>query len=1015
MKSVQEAYAEYKAWKKSLKGMTKEERKAEKAGMKARKAAEKEAIRSMSPEDAKAAKSFNRKYTLWKWKVPIAIVLVVAIALGAVGNYVWRNYRSTILAYLGITTQGVSLADVDEETLAEVVSYAQEVVEELEGEGAVLMQNDDDVLPLSDTKVNIFGIRAYDSLYTGGGSSGVKRDDDVTLQAALDSVGVEYNETLWNLYVNWYNDGTISTDAVDAMKESESSSNELDILLGSSSVEELPAEALTDDIIAEAVEYSDTAIIVIGRAGTEGSDLDLEDCYLYEDEEAMIDTVCANFENVIVLLNTGCYMDVSWIADREEIQSVLYIGLPGNTGYNAVAKILTGEINPSGRTADTWAYDITDQPSAVMTTTEEWQIVGEDGGYEYSNIDGQFFSYYYEGIYVGYRYYETRYMDDEETYQEKVVYPFGYGLSYTEFEWETTDYTADDETISVTVKVTNVGDVAGKDVVELYYSAPYYEDRGIEKSDMNLCAYAKTDTLEPGESQELTLTFDVTDMKSYDYITEKTYVMDEGDYEIRICRNSHDVVDTVVYTLEERLILNESEYTGEEITNQFDDVTYDAEITYLSRSDWEGTWPDLSELSYEASDTIVEKYEATMADYDPGEDSDEVTVWDEDAGLTLEDMVGVDYDDELWDTFVNQLSEDEAYELVGYGQYHTLEMEEYGIPYTAAADGPVGLTSLYSGDSGVDYCSSVVIAGTWNDELAAKMGDAIGKEATAYGITCWYGPGFDTHRSAVGGRNYEYYSEDGYLAGMIGANVVKAAQEQGVTCVVKHFALNDQDNNRDNGIMTFANEQAIREIYLKPFEIAMTEGEAGGVMIAMMRFGTDWAPCNEALVSTVIRDEWGYEGYTITDFCGMTVWEYSNFAKAILAGTDILLSTESADDFTATLQKVADVPNRWAAALHSSAKNILYMVANSSAMYTEAHSGKDREDTTDMSDFDVSSFEASDTEEDAEETVTEEADAYGETDEEAESGADSVEEEDSSDEAAEEENAEAEEEPADAA
>lgn len=888
-------------------------------------------------------------------KIALAIILVLAVVLGIVGNYVWRNYSSTIKAFLGITTQGVDTSKVDADTLNTVQSYAKDVIEEIEAEGAVLLQNRENVLPLASKKVNIFGIRAYDSLYTGGGSSGCNRDDDVTLQAALTAAGIEYNSTLWNLYVNWYNDERISTDDVAAMKVKEAQSNEMAILAGGAAmVAELPSSALTDSILNDAADYSDTAIIVIGRVGTEGADVPLADLYLNDDEKGMVDAVCAKFDKVVVLLNTGCYMDISWIADRPQIDSVLYIGLPGNTGYTAVTDILTGKINPSGRTADTWAYDITDQPSAIMTTSDLWEQVklnnmfgnnpdaeNSKAGYEYTNLKGGIFSNYYEGIYVGYRWYETRYMNDDATYRKKVVWPFGYGLSYTDFKWETTDFSYDANTITVKVTVTNTGSVAGKDVVEIYYSAPYYADRGIEKSDMNLITYRKTDVLAPGASQELTLSFDINDMKSYDYINEKAYVMDEGRYEIRISRNSHDVVDTKIWTLDNRRVLKSSEYTGFTVTNQFDDVTYDAGITYLSRANWEGTYPSLSHISFEATDAILNSYEATMADYTPVETATETTTWGVDAGLKLSDMIGVPYNDTKWDAFVNQLTYAEAYKLVGYGQYHTQALDRLDIPYTAASDGPVGLTSLYSGDAGMDYASSVIISSTWNTEVAAKMGSAVGTEATAYGITCWYGPGFDTHRSAVGGRNYEYYSEDPILAGTIGAAVVKAAEEQGVTCVVKHFALNDQDNNRDNGIMTFANEQSIREIYLKPFELAMMDGGAGGAMIAMMRLGVNWAPCSRSLVTTVLRDEWGWTGYTVTDFSGMTVWPYNNFAKAIISGTDSLLSTESADDFSKTEAKVANVPLTWNAAIHNSCKNILYMVSNSSAMYEEAHSGKD--------------------------------------------------------------------------
>lgn len=958
---------DYKNWKSSLKGMTSEQKKRVKADRKAKDAAERDAIKDMPDDQAKDAKLRRRMaFTRRHFVAGVATVAGLGI-LGYAGNYAWRNYSSTIKAFLGIDTQGVSLKNVDAGTLEEVQANAKTVIEELEAEGAVLLQNDDGVLPLKGTQVNVFGIRAYDSLYTGGGSSGVKRDDNVTLQAALTAAGVEYNPTLWNLYVNWYNDGTISTDDVAEMKAADTGSNEMDILMGGgSSVEELPADALTDDILADAAAYSNIAIIVIGRVGTEGADVAIADCYLNDAEKAMVDAVCSTFDDVIVLLNTGCYMDISWIANQKSIKGVLYVGLPGNTGYTSVAQILTGEVNPSGRTADTWAYDVCDQPSAIQTTTASWEVVGgnnvggnspeEDsgsGGFQYSNIDGQFFSYYFEGIYVGYRYYETRYGSDEIAYQEKVVWPFGYGLSYTDFEWDTVDFSSDDETINVTVKVTNTGDMAGKDVVEIYYNPPYYEDRGVEKSSANLIAFEKTPLIEPGESAEVTLSFKVDDMKSYDYATEKTYVLDEGDYEIKICKNAHEVVDTKTYTLDERRVLSTSERTGNKITNAFDDLTYDPGITYLSRADWEGTYPSLNGIDYVANDTILSKYEATIDDYTPEETVTDDTVFGVDSGLMLSDMTGVDYGDAKWDTFVEQLTEDEAFTLVGKGQYHTQAIERLGIPYTAAADGPVGLTSLYSGDSGMNYCSSEVIAGTWNKELAAKMGDAIGREGTAYGITCWYGPGFDTHRSVVGGRNYEYCSEDGYLAGAIGIEVVKAAQAQGLTCVSKHFAVNDQDNNRDNGIMTYANEQAVREIFLKPFEMVMTEGGSKGVMVAMMRLGCDWAAAHKGLLTDVVRNEWGYTGYLLTDFCGMTVWPFSNFTKAILAGTDCLLSTESEDDFTKTLKKAESAPKSWDAALHRATKNICYMVANSSAMYTDAHSGKDREDNVMPGDMDM--------------------------------------------------------------
>ena len=891
-------------------------------------------------------------------------VAIGAVAAGAIGGGIWYaldHYGGAIKMVaagtvvgdvLGMDEVGGTLKNMDSAESEAARGDSKVCVEMIQGEGTVLLKNEDNILPLTTDKVNLFGRCSYDSNYTGGGSSGCNRDDDVTLPAALKDRGMEYNETLYNLYMNWVNDEIISTDTPQE-KEAETVSNEWVIIFGGAAKDELPVDTFTDDGMDEAKDYSDIAIITVGRSGTEGSDNAVSTFYLDEAEQYMVDEVCDNFDNVIVLLNCGAYMDCSWITEKPQIKAVLYVGFPGNTGWNAVVDILKGDINPSGRTADTWAADIEDCPAMVMLRDDRWNTADmgavkkayadySGDTFRFSNIAEQnvFFDNYYENIYVGYRYYETRYGEDEDEFNKKVVWPFGFGLSYTEFEWEKAadmDYDEAADTLTLHVKVTNTGKVAGKDVVEVYVNPPYYEDRGIEKSTAKLVGFAKTPTLEPdkddGNGPEYAIcdiTIPIRELASYDYLNEKTYVLDEGDYILRVSRSSHDVAYEETWTLDEKRLMDTSPITGNKITNCMDDVTFAGDFTYLSRSDWEGTFPKISDVKFEATDKQLDGFCATIDSWHPEETETETQTWGKGAGLKIGDMVEVDFDDPQWDEFVNQLTLDEAESLVASGTYQTIAIESLDVPFASAADGPVGITTLYTGDSGLDYNCATLLTSCWNIDLYQAMGETIGREGTTYGVTYWYGPGMDCHRTVLGGRNYEYYSEDGFLAGKAAANVCIGAYNEGMICVIKHYAVNDQDNNR--------------EIFCKPFQMAVEEAQAAGATVACMsmmnRLGNKWASAHPGLIDTLMHDEWGMQGYIITDATGMDNWPFANFTAAVMAGNDMMLANGGGSDQQRMHDKGMEAPKTYEKAIHNACKRILFTVSRSSAVKlgVDAHS-----------------------------------------------------------------------------
>ena len=700
---------------------------------------------------------------------------------------------------------------------------------QISDEGIVLLKNENDLLPLENKKVNIFGDDAYNFKYSGGGSGAVDLTNCVTLFQGLEMAGIEYNPDLHKLYEDMGNDAgdTGSNNIVSMM---------FSFLFGAKTEDTSSNEFLTEEVLESAKSYSDQAIVVLSNDAVESSDCSLEALKLTPNRRELIRIVAENFEHVIVIVNVGNATELGIVDEYDSIEGVVWTGIPGTQGCVSLGKVLTGEINPSGRLVDTYAYDVSSAPASENF-----------GDYKYTNLEGMSFINYNEGIYIGYRYYETRYAGDENGYRSAVQYPFGYGLSYTSFDWETADFRIEDETVTWEVKVTNTGDAAGKDVVELYFTAPYIPG-GIEKSAIELAAYDKTALLAPGESETLTLSFPLWDMSSYDMVENQAYVLDAGTYEIKLGRNVHDIVETQTYEVPETVVYDTDEVTGTPIHNQFSYA--DGGLTYLSRNDWEGTYPDDSTADYTASEALLSAFEAYN---NPAPSGAQMPVTGADNGIQLADLKGLDYDDPMWEKFLDQFTYKELRNLFAEGGWHSIAIDRLGIPDTRMLDGPAGINSMMVPVSAAAYPTEMMVASTWNDQLAYQLGSYIGAEAVAYDVQVWYAPAMNLHRTAQGGRNFEYYSEDPVLSGMMAASTIRGAQDQGVMVTIKHFAMNNEETNARSGIFCWSNEQALRELYLRPFELSVKEGGATGVMSAFTHIGYKWSGANPELLNNVLR------------------------------------------------------------------------------------------------------------------------------------------------------------------
>lgn len=881
----------------------------------------------------------------------ISVLLAGMVSLGVLSNV----FSDTISIYLNGGN-----SKLDNKTLSENTQLVEDIVKE----GSVLLKNKDNALPLSvdeAKKVNVFGWAGYDWMTSMFGSGFSNTSLEKTkLFPALEELGIEYNHELFNLYKNFY--------SAKASGWGMSDLNEYrgDIAVGNATkftLHEPGKSYYTDEIINNAKNFSDVALVVIGRTGGEAADLrkmqvkqqqqnqssvtltDSTRHYLElsTEEEEMIAAAKQACKKVIVLLNTSNTMELGFLKD-EGISACLLTGLTGLTGVKSVINLLKGcdedgnVYNPSGRTADTYAYDISSHPSSINS--------GYGGAKKYLNLPtsnsytkNYYDAYldYYEGIYVGYRYFETADVEKTINYDETVQYPFGYGLSYTTFDWSVEkveidhkDITSQEkttlnrqDTIKVYVNVTNTGSIAGKDVVQLYYTAPYFNN-GIEKSSVVLGDFKKTSLIKPGEKCGVVLELKVQDMASYDCYDKnnnsfKGYELDEGDYSLKLMENAHVLKDMAATSKKESTLhfsipkngyqYDKDAVTNKEVKNQFTgDDTIDGysidgqdeerEITYLSRSDFEGTFPKeivLRERNDEAYHIASSKT--------PDQDQLEKTGYDDiempdtglNYGMSINDLAEVtDYNSDDYLDLITQVKKEELFRLIRDGFFKTQAIESIEKPMYRDLDGPLGLNTRVTSSTScsyVSYPSETLLAQTWNVDLAYSMGLSVGNEAredSTSGVRGWYGPAANIHRNPMGGRNGEYYSEDALLSGRFAANVVKGAKNAGLYCYLKHFVANDTETLRE-GLYTFMTEQTLREIYLKPFELAVKEGKGNALMTSMNRLGATWTGASYALCKNVLRNEWGFKGTLVTDWVD-TGSTYMPVYKGIWAGNDIWLN-----------------------------------------------------------------------------------------------------------------------------
>lgn len=893
--------------------------------------------------------------------IALGIVLVLAIAVTVACMKMKKASKklirkeawiATLLAVVVIVnlicfipmSSMISLATGNGTITDETSGEATELCAEIAEEGIVLLKNEN-ILPLADaSNLNVFGWASTNPCYGGTGSGSLSDAYETTsLLQGLTNAGFKLNTELSDFYTAYRADRP-----------------EVGMWSQDWTLPEPTAESYTDEMMNAAKEFSNTAMVVITRVGGEGADLPTDVSAVtytdnsteYKDFEAgehylqlsqtekdMLDLVCKNFDDVVLVYNGANAMELGFTKEYSQIKSVLWCPGTGQSGFEALGEIVAGTVNPSGKTSDTFVADLTATPaynnfgSYNYDNMEEFKVTSKNfiTGEDESSYPS--FVNYVDNIYVGYRFYETAAVEGLIDYDKEVVYPFGYGLSYTTFTQEMGTVTENDGTISFDVTVTNTGNTAGKDVVEVYYNPPY-TNGGIEKAAANLIDFEKTQLLEPGASETITITFDVEDMASYDSTGAKAYVLEEGDYLISVRSDSHTVIAEQTYTVASTIVYDENNNRSTDeitVTNQFADAQGD--VTYLSRADQFANYA--AATAAPASLSMADAVKATFmnnSNYNPEDYNnaeDEMPVTGASNGLKLADMRGLEYDDTKWESLLDQLTVSDMDTMIAIAGYQTSAAGSVGKLQTIDCDGPASINNNFTGTGSIGFPSAVMIASTWNKDIAMRFGESIGKMADEMGVSGWYAPAMNTHRSAFAGRNFEYYSEDGILSGYMAANAVIGAEKHGVYAYIKHFALNDQETNRCNMLCTWATEQSIREIYLKPFEIAVKDGGAKAVMSAFNYIGTTPAGADDALLNTVLRDEWGFRGFVLTDYFG--VYGYMDADREIRNGNDAMLvayDTETnhlTDKSSATSVK----------AMRQACKNIMYTVVNSRAYDAE--------------------------------------------------------------------------------
>lgn len=873
----------------------------------------------------------------------IAALLVIVIVL----NLICTGPMSTLLS----SVAGKPVSTISEESSAEASALCAQVIEE----GAVLLENDG-ILPLaSGTKLNVFGWASSNPVYGGTGSGSLNTNyHTVSIIEGLNNAGIETNEELTKFYVDYKADRP-----------------DVNMSTQDWTLPEPAVSLYSDAMMSNASAYSDTALVVIGRVGGEGADLPTDMAAVvdgswaasnpaayyqgsYDDtlnagndwdkgdhflelsnrEEDLLELVCSKFDDVIVLYNGANPFELGFVEDYPQIKGLLWCAGTGQTGFNGLGSILSGAANPSGRLIDTYLYDMSATPTwnnfgdFIYTNMTEFTVAGS----MFSPADTYpAFVNYVEGIYVGYKFYETAAVEGLIDYDATVQYPFGYGLSYTTFEQEMSDVTESGGNLNFTVTVTNTGSKAGKDVVEVYVNPPYING-GIEKASANLLDFGKTKNLEPGASETIEFSIPVEELASYDSEDAGCYVLERGDYIVSINSDSHNILDSHVYTVNSTITYNENNKRSSDQTVAVNQLSFaDHGFEGLSRKDGFANYATATaaptnwemDAEYKATFYNISNYltaEATAADEDPNA---VMPVTGAKNNLKLETLRSADYDDPQWDSLLDQLTVEEMNTMISLGGFQTAAIESIGKYSTNDCDGPASINNNFTRQGSIGFPAGVMIAATWSKDIALSFGLSIGRMAAEMDTAGWYAPAMNIHRSAFAGRNFEYYSEDPRLSGMVAAQAVIGAEEYGVYAYLKHFAFNDQEGNRNGMLCTWADEQALREIYLKPFEIAVKEGHAKAIMSSFNYIGNRWAGgCNE-LCNVILRDEWGFRGMVLSDYFG--VYGYMSADQGIRNGTDFMLVSYPTETNDVRFRETPGAVQ----AMRTAVKNILYVTVNS--------------------------------------------------------------------------------------
>ncbi|ANY69911.1 beta-glucosidase [Paenibacillus sp. BIHB 4019] len=860
----------------------------------------------------------------------ILLIMVNAISLGPLENLI-----------------SISLAEKGSLS-AESAASSRETIEKVAEEGIVMTKNVDNILPLIDKNINVFGWASTNPIYGGTGSGSVDISTAVGILSGLENAGFKLNTELSDMYKAYRTDRPVVSinDGQDW------------------TLPEPPVTQYSNEMLTKAKQFSDTALIVIGRVGGEGADLphdmggvmdgswnepgtkyrkatyhnnspdysDFKDgqtfLELSQTEKNLVDMVTKNFKKVVVVYNGSNTFEMGWTNEYEQIKGVILAGGTGVTGFNALGNILTGKVNPSGKTSDTWVND--------LTVTPYFENIGH---FAYTNVDEVVskarqawaksdgvasFVNYVEGIYTGYRFYETASTEGLIDYDKAVQYPFGYGLSYTTFNQQMGVISEKNGSLTFEVTVSNTGSVAGKDVVEVYYNPPY-TNGGIEKSSANLIGFEKTKILAPGESQKFTFNLSLDDMASYDTTGDGRYVLEAGDYAISLRTDSHHIVDEQVYTLHQNVIYDETNLrSGDKAaaTNQLQFA--EGDVSFLSRAN---KFANYTEVVAAPTDFEVKGELLANGTYDPtkyNNAADVMPVQGVNNGLEAFDLRGKDYDDPKWEDLLSQITVDEMVNFIAYGGFGTTKIDSIHLPATVIADGPAGVNSFVTQSFGTGYPSENLLAQTWNVDMAYEVAEGIIKELQDFKIHGWYGPSMNLHRSAFNGRNFEYYSEDPILSAKMAMSETQAAHDNKIIPFLKHFAFNEQETNRNALLCTWLSEQAARELYLKPFEktVGANDGSPLAIMSVFNYIGTEWGGSTSALLNHILRDEWGFRGMVLTDYFGN--YGYMDADRAVRGGSDLMLGTAGNEAIMTDLSATSVI------AMRHAVKNSLYTIVNSS-------------------------------------------------------------------------------------